>query len=609
MKKRLFSILLAIILVVSVIPMTAFAADETNEIVVDELQDLLDNINTEGAVLKLNEDITLTEKVTINNTVTIDGNGHNIYGQNDDSTVYFEILGGTFTIKNANISQFGGALPTQSRVGVFKVPDSASADTKVIASGITVSDYIRSAFDISSGSFEITNSEINCENTYSATEESGLLTKGILAGIGSNKVTGKVESTKIYNSESRYDEWTTSGIEIYNNADVTVNNCEIVNLHEGISTDNYYYDTYGDINVTVENTNITVGNKAVRIYSKEDTVGIANVNILSGTFTGDIGIINKSDKDTIKISGGTFIGEVEENVTLAENTILEEQTNGSYIARIDNTELKEMINDYTSLTQDGFSSESWKNFESVLSSAKDVLNNVNATKTDIDNAVKNLSEAYNNLEKIAQVSVSNDTDIAIDVDEKASDVLNNNDKVLEYINDGTDVKTVIDIKDITPSDDEKKAVEEAIEDGVIAKYFDISVLIKNSQNDAILDEITELSESIKFTITLDEELKNVPEGYERTYKIIRIHDGKVEVLDATLSDDKNSLEFSTDKFSTYAISYVDTKIEDDTTIKDDTKVDSDIVQTGDYIYIAVGVVVLIVAINVISLKRKGKRSK
>ena len=609
MKKRLFSILLAIILVVSVIPMTAFATEETNEIVVNELQDLLDNINTEGAVLKLNKDITLTEKVTINNTVTIDGNGHNIYGQNDDSTVYFEILGGTFTIKNANISQFGGALPTQSRVGVFKVPDSASADTKVIASGITVSDYIRSAFDISSGSFEITNSEINCENTYSATEGSKLLTKGILAGIGSNKVTGKVESTKIYNSESRYDEWTTSGIEIYNNADVTVNNCEIVNLHEGISTDNYYYDTYGDINVTVENTNITAGNKAVRIYSKENTVGIANVNILSGTFTGDIGIINKSDKDTIKISGGTFIGEVEENVTLAENTILEEQTNGSYIARIDNTELKEMINDYTSLTQDGFSSESWKNFESVLSSAKDVLNNVNATKTDIDNAVKNLSEAYNNLEKIAQVSVSNDTDIAIDVDEKASDVLNNNDKVLEYINDGTDVKTVIDIKDITPSDDEKKAVEEAIEDGVIAKYFDISVLIKNSQNDAILDEITELSESIKFTITLDEELKNVPEGYERTYKIIRIHDGKVEVLDATLSDDKNSLEFSTDKFSTYAISYVDTKIEDDTTIKDDTKVDSDIVQTGDYIYIAVGVVVLIVAINVISLKRKGKRSK
>lgn len=609
MKKRLFSILLAIILVVSVIPMTAFATEETNEIVVNELQDLLDNINTEGAVLKLNKDITLTEKVTINNTVTIDGNGHNIYGQNDDSTVYFEILGGTFTIKNANISQFGGALPTQSRVGVFKVPDSASADTKVIASGITVSDYIRSAFDISSGSFEITNSEINCENTYSATEGSELLTKGILAGIGSNKVTGKVESTKIYNSESRYDEWTTSGIEIYNNADVTVSNCEIVNLHEGISTDNYYYDTYGDINVTVENTNITAGNKAVRIYSKEDTVGIANVNILSGTFTGDIGIINKSDKDTIKISGGTFIGEVEENVTLAENTILEKQTNGSYIARIDNTELKEMVNDYTSLTQDGFSSESWKNFESVLSSAKDVLNNVNATKTDIDNAVKNLSEAYNNLEKIAQVSVSNDTDIAIDVDEKASDVLNNNDKVLEYINDGTDVKTVIDIKDITPSDDEKKAVEEAIKDGVIAKYFDISVLIKNSQNDAILDEITELSESIKFTITLDEELKNVPEGYERTYKIIRIHDGKVEVLDATLSDDKNSLEFSTDKFSTYAISYVDTKIEDDTTIKDDTKVDSDIVQTGDYIYIAIGVVVLIVAINVISLKRKGKRSK
>lgn len=70
---------------------------------------------------------------------------------------------------------------------------------------------------------------------------------------------------------------------------------------------------------------------------------------------------------------------------------------------------------------------------------------------------------------------------------------------------------------------------------------------------------------------------SVAEGYTRTYYIVRNHNGVLEVLDTVLSEDNKSLTFSSDKFSTYAIAYVDT-------------LSLDSPQTGDniIIYVALG---------------------
>ena len=46
----------------------------------------------------------------------------------------------------------------------------------------------------------------------------------------------------------------------------------------------------------------------------------------------------------------------------------------------------------------------------------------------------------------------------------------------------------------------------------------------------------------------------------RNYQLVRVHDGVAEVLDAQFDKESNTIRFSTDKFSTYALVYNDVKI-------------------------------------------------
>ena len=143
-EKKVISILLAILLVFSVMPIVSLATDgteTTNEIEVANFDELKNNISIEGAILKLTEDITITEKLSINNTITIDGDGHNILGPNDNSNVYIEVLGGTVTIQNANLSQFGGNIGTVGQWGLIKVPAEANSSTKLVASNLNMKDF------------------------------------------------------------------------------------------------------------------------------------------------------------------------------------------------------------------------------------------------------------------------------------------------------------------------------------------------------------------------------------------------------------------------------------------------------------------------------------
>ena len=59
---------------------------------------------------------------------------------------------------------------------------------------------------------------------------------------------------------------------------------------------------------------------------------------------------------------------------------------------------------------------------------------------------------------------------------------------------------------------------------------------------------------------LPDELQKVEKEYSRNYYILRYHDGEVEKLDATLSDDGTYLEFESDKFSIFSLVYEDTLI-------------------------------------------------
>ncbi|MBU5680711.1 MBG domain-containing protein [Blautia sp. MSJ-9] len=71
-------------------------------------------------------------------------------------------------------------------------------------------------------------------------------------------------------------------------------------------------------------------------------------------------------------------------------------------------------------------------------------------------------------------------------------------------------------------------------------------------------QIKDPGTKIKITIRIPEELLNHQSYTIRDYKIIRMHDGKAEVLSGTFNSSTKEFTFETDKFSTYAISYKDT---------------------------------------------------
>lgn len=57
----------------------------------------------------------------------------------------------------------------------------------------------------------------------------------------------------------------------------------------------------------------------------------------------------------------------------------------------------------------------------------------------------------------------------------------------------------------------------------------------------------------------------------RTYKIVRVHEGVVSILDATFDPETGEVKFETDAFSTYALVYTDNikaNVKDDKTNSD-----------------------------------------
>ena len=345
-----------------------------------------------------------------------------------------------------------------------------------------------------------------------------------------------------------------------------------------------------------------------------------NSNVISGAI--DIYCYgNGSDiceeKPTLTVSGGKYTDQDVKNY-IAEGYITAEEE-GLISVLADKSELNKLITDNKNLKEETYTIDSWKTFKTALTNAETVANNVNATKAEIDEAIKNLTNAYKALEKTPpapeKTEVKVEADVEVTVNNTIDKVVNSNDKVVEYINKGVEVKTEVEVKDVEPTEEDKTTIANVVPKATIAKYFDINILIKDATTNKQLDKITELSENVEFTIELDEELKNVPEGFERVYKVIRMHDGKAESIETILSDDKNSITFNTDRFSIYAISYEDVAIkgtdgseneeQDKIDNKEETdKEDEEIVQTGDYIHIAVGIFAIVLIANVVYFIKK-----
>ena len=117
--------------------------------------------------------------------------------------------------------------------------------------------------------------------------------------------------------------------------------------------------------------------------------------------------------------------------------------------------------------------------------------------------------------------------------------------------------------DNTVSSEDKSLVEALAANlangSVVARYIDISLFKKVGNAERTQLHSTN-GKKIKFTLNIPAELRNKDKDIERTFYLIRVHDGKAEVLAKTTGD---KLEFESDLFSTYAIAYNDKDISDD----------------------------------------------
>ena len=133
---------------------------------------------------------------------------------------------------------------------------------------------------------------------------------------------------------------------------------------------------------------------------------------------------------------------------------------------------------------------------------------------------------------------------------------------LAQIADGANVDIALTVKEANVSAEIKTAMAQAAKDYTIGQYLDISLLkymtVNGSQQAAVALPTTK--DALTISVAVPDALINTNSAVNRTYCIVRNHDGAITVLDAAFDAASKTLTFKTDRFSDYAIAYKDTAV-------------------------------------------------
>jgi len=139
---------------------------------------------------------------------------------------------------------------------------------------------------------------------------------------------------------------------------------------------------------------------------------------------------------------------------------------------------------------------------------------------------------------------------------------------LAKIEAGEDAKVILKVTDInnSVSEDDKKIIAKNLDQGTSVMYIDLSLYKK--VGDGTETKITETKNKISISIEIPVELRGSDMAKNRTYKIVRIHDGVVTIIEGTYDPVTYLFTFETDRFSTYALAYKDANVDTDSGIND-----------------------------------------
>lgn len=197
------------------------------------------------------------------------------------------------------------------------------------------------------------------------------------------------------------------------------------------------------------------------------------------------------------------------------------------------------MNIYTASGMAGADGDVDVTLKKVIEVVPNVTGDVPATSTSITDTTKLASTVYSNATQEQKEALDNGAEIKVDVN--VNDTVSDSDKtsINNSLNGNTNVAVFINM--------EVFATIESTDD--------------NGLTLAIGDKLKLGYTGAPVTVSVDvpENFIVAPEGYNRTYTVFRLHDGKVEELETSYDSTTGKITFVTDKFSTYAIAYSDTK--------------------------------------------------
>lgn len=392
---------------------------------------------------------------------------------------------------------------------------------------------------------------------------------------------------------------TTSGIVMENvtvDGGINVFNTSVT-LKNVNATGHRYYSVWADENSTINiesGTYKSDGVAVVGLASRVNQFGPVEpvyINIKGGNY-----IIENQftlDKATYyqpTIYGGTFNCDVEQY--LAEGVTMEQNENGDYVVgykiELDNSQItggsisvSKTIADAGEKIQISYQAEEGYKLKEISV----IDSNGNNITLNSDNTFI-MPEGNVTISAMFEKCSTEVTAPEIDITEPVQEVeigvtdLNKVDEILkstltEIVKDNPELNNKVENADVTikVEIDNNATIEETIKEKIetaikgldnntkIADYFDILIEIK--ANNIKVGEITELNKPIALIVALPETLQKAEDGYSRTYYIIREHNNETEILNTTLSEDGKYLTFESDKFSSFALAFVDKKIEED----------------------------------------------
>ena len=333
----------------------------------------------------------------------------------------------------------------------------------------------------------------------------------------------------------------------------------------------------GDVNATINNalvlwdvdSDAAMGNAIELNCDDEGSLTINGGNFIGGT--GGHGIFVNGNAALLTINGGEFTGPLGGIAVWLDDSELPNVVLNRGIFAIDGTSSGNYEAAISIVGPKGLASEDAnKYFNSMLGKDSEYTPALEITTFAEEGYAQDAFFSQDKLAVMPKSNVSPETE-----DTLATEFNNLIGKILagESV-EGIDAELAAEILDaiaegktvdvgvaITPKSAEELGEDASKIEGAVANnqkigaFFDINIEV--SIDGEVRGYITKLDNGILLKLPLINGLGDVPGGYSRTFKVARVHNGELAMLDAEREND--SVKTFSDRYSTYAIVYEDAR--------------------------------------------------